>query len=101
MFRNRCSQCGRQLKAQAASAIHPPTCMSCDGEHVSKIKTKMIKNIATSVVLMIVGIVLNKNPMEILFAGIPYGWAILNSITPVMFLWLDSLFSYKTCNCIF
>ncbi len=49
----------------------------------------MIKNIAISVILMIVGIVVIKNPAGILLAGIPYGWAILNRITPSMFLWLS------------
>lgn len=86
---NRCSKCGRQLTVEEDGAFHPPTCMNCAKNHVSTVKTEMIKNIAISVVLMIVGIVLIKNPIGILLAGIPYGWAILNRITPAMFLWMS------------
>ncbi|MBE6768835.1 MAG: hypothetical protein E7549_08010 [Ruminococcaceae bacterium] len=42
-----------------------------------------------SVLLMLVGIFVIKSPAGILLAGIPYGWAILNAITPSMFLWLS------------
>ena len=86
---NRCSKCGRQLTMEEDVAFHPPTCMSCAREHVSTIKTEMIKNIAISVVLMIVGIVVIKNPAGILLAGIPYGWSFLNKITPAMFVWMS------------
>lgn len=86
---NRCSKCGRQLTMEEDAAFHPPTCMSCAREHVSTIKTEMIKNIAISVVLMIVGIVVIKNPAGILLAGIPYGWCFLNKITPAMFVWMS------------
>lgn len=86
---NRCSKCGRQLTMEEDAAFHPPTCMNCAREHVSMIKTEMIKNIAISVVLMIIGIVIIQNPMGILLAGIPYGWSILNRITPTMFLWMS------------
>ena len=71
------------------AAFHPPTCMNCAREHVATVKSEMIKNIAISVVLMIVGIVLIKNPMGILLAGIPYGWSALNKITPAFFLWMS------------
>lgn len=86
---NRCSKCGRQLTMEEDAAFHPPTCMSCAREHVSTIKTEMIKNIAISVVLMIVGIVVIKNPAGVLLAGIPYGWSFLNKITPAMFVWMS------------
>ena len=49
----------------------------------------MIKNIAISVVLMIVGIIVIKNPAGVLLAGIPYGWSFLNKITPAMFVWMS------------
>lgn len=86
---NRCSKCGKQLTMEEDAAFHPPTCMSCAREHVSTIKTEMIKNIAISVVLMIVGIVVIKNPAGVLLAGIPYGWSFLNKITPAMFVWMS------------
>lgn len=86
---NRCYRCGRLLTAQEDVAFNPPTCMSCAREHVSTIKTEMIKNIAISVVLMIVGIVVIKNPAGVLLAGIPYGWSFLNKITPAMFVWMS------------
>lgn len=86
---NRCSKCGRQLTLEEDGAFHPPTCMNCAKNHVSTVKTEMLKNIAISVVLMIVGVIIIKNPIGILLAGIPYGWAILNRITPAMFLWMS------------
>ena len=86
---NRCTRCGRQLTVEEDQAFNPPTCMNCAREHVSTVKSEMIKNIAISVVLMIVGIVVIRNPLGILLAGIPYGWSALNKITPAMFLWMS------------
>ena len=82
---NRCTRCGRQLTVEEDQAFNPPTCMNCAREHVSTVKSEMIK----SVVLMIVGIVVIRNPLGILLAGIPYGWSALNKITPAMFLWMS------------
>lgn len=86
---NRCTRCGRQLTMEEDSAFNPPTCMNCAREHVATVKSEMIKNIAISVVLMIVGFVVIRNPLGILLAGIPYGWSALNRITPAMFLWMS------------
>ena len=86
---NRCTRCGRQLTVEEDQAFNPPTCMNCAREHVSTVKSEMIKNIVISVVLMIVGIVVIRNPLGILLAGIPYGWSALNRITPAMFLWMS------------
>lgn len=86
---NRCTRCGRQLTVEEDQAFNPPTCMNCAREHVSTVKSEMIKNIVISVVLMIVGIVVIRNPLGILLAGIPYGWSALNKITPAMFLWMS------------
>lgn len=85
---NCCSRCGRRLTIEEDGAFNPPTCMSCAQEHVRTVKSEMIKNIAISIVLMIVGIVVIKNPAGILLAGIPYGWSFLNKITPAMFVWM-------------
>lgn len=86
---NRCTRCGRLLTMEEDSAFNPPTCMNCAREHVATVKSEMIKNIAISVVLMIVGIIVIRNPLGILLAGIPYGWSALNKITPAMFLWMS------------
>lgn len=86
---NRCTRCGRQLTVEEDQAFNPPTCMNCAREHVSTVKSEMIKNIVISVVLMIVGIVVIRNPLGILLAGIPYCWSALNKITPAMFLWMS------------
>ena len=86
---NRCTRCGRQLTVEEDQAFNPPTCMNCAREHVSTVKSEMIKNIVISVVLMIVGIVVIRNLLGILLDGIPYGWSALNRITPAMFLWMS------------
>lgn len=84
-----CNTCGKALCSECGGAFQPPTCLDCVSTYVSKIKTEMFTSIAISVVLMIVGCVIIESPMGILLAGIPYGWSILNSITPTMFLWMS------------
>ncbi|MBQ6848485.1 MAG: hypothetical protein IJN76_00325 [Clostridia bacterium] len=84
-----CNDCGRVLCTECANAFNPPLCVNCARERASTIKGELIKNIAISVVLMIIGIVVIESPMGILLAGIPYGWSILNRITPSMFLWMS------------
>lgn len=85
---NNCSKCGRRLTVKEDNTFHPPTCMLCAKEQASTIKKEMTKNIVISVVLMIVGIVIIKNPIGFMLAGIPYGWAVLNKITPNLFIWM-------------
>lgn len=85
---NKCSVCGRQLTVKEDESFNPPTCMNCAKEHVEKTKKEMIISIAISVVLMVVGIVVTKHPLGFLLAGIPYGWAWLNKITPNIFIWM-------------
>ncbi len=84
-----CNSCGRELCSECAQKIHPPMCVDCAVEYSNEVKKTMIFNIAISVVLMIVGIVVIKSPAGIMLAGIPYGWSILNRITPSMFLWMS------------
>ena len=84
-----CNDCGRALCSSCADAFDPPLCVGCATARANSIKGELVKNIIISVVLMIVGIVVIKDPLGILLAGIPYGWAILNRITPSMFLWMS------------
>ncbi len=86
-----CSECECELCAECAEKISPPLCPDCAREYAGSIKAEMIKNIAISVVLMIVGITVIKSPGGALLAGIPYGWLILNSITPGIFLWMSCI----------
>lgn len=83
-----CSRCGKSLCTECASNFQPPICSSCVQEHAAEIKSEMFRSIGISVVLMIVGIAVIQNPLGILLAGIPYGWAFLTSITPKMFIWM-------------
>lgn len=85
---NNCSKCGRRLTIKEDETFQPPTCMLCAKEQASSIKKEMTKNIAISVVLMIVGIIIIRNPLGFMLAGIPYGWAVLNKITPSLFVWM-------------
>ena len=84
-----CNECGKPLCSECAGAFHPPACYDCVSVHISNVKGEMFKSIAVSVVLMIIGIAVIKNPAGILLAGIPYGWSILNRMTPTMFLWMS------------
>lgn len=84
-----CNECGRGLCETCAEKITPPLCPDCARAYAGSVKAEMLKNIAISVVLMLIGIFVIRSPMGALLAGIPYGWAILNSVTPSMFLWLS------------
>lgn len=84
-----CTQCGRGLCERCADKISPPLCADCARSYSQSIKMEMIKNIAISVVLMIIGIIVIKSPGGVLLAGIPYGWLILNKMTPNMFIWMS------------
>lgn len=84
-----CSECGRGLCQSCANKINPPMCLDCARAISGNIKSEMIKNIIISIVLMIVGVFVIKSPGGVLLAGIPYGWVILNRMTPSMFLWLS------------
>lgn len=86
---SKCSKCGRFLCEECASTFEPPTCFECAAEHIEDVKKEMFTSIAISVALMIVGMVFIKSPSGFLLAGIPYGWSILNRITPSMFLWMS------------
>lgn len=85
----KCSQCGKFLCQECAEYFEPHLCVDCAMSYAGEIKASMIKSIVLSVVFMIIGILLIKSPSGILLAGIPYGWGILNRITPSMFLWLS------------
>lgn len=84
-----CTDCGRALCQECASKISPPLCPDCARQYSHSIKSEMITNIAISVVLMIVGVAVIQSPGGVLLAGIPYGWSLLNRMTPNMFLWLS------------
>ncbi len=97
----RCTRCGRQLTMEEDSAFNQPTCMNCAREHVATVKSEMIKNIVISVVLMIVGIVLIRNPLGILLAGIPYSFlnalmsGIRKDIINLLLKWGTLVFTFK------
>ncbi len=84
-----CSRCGKTLCSECGATFQPPTCSDCVSDHVREVKTEMVASIIISIVLMVVGCGVIKSPGGILLAGIPYGWSILNSITPRMFLWMS------------
>jgi len=84
-----CNECGQALCQECADKFHPPLCSRCASARAREIKGQLVKSISLSVLLMLVGIFVIKSPAGILLAGIPYGWAILNAITPSMFLWLS------------
>lgn len=83
-----CNHCGKNLCTECGSRFQPPTCPSCVEDYVKSIEKEMVKNIAVSVVLMLIGIFVIRNPLGILLAGIPYGWSLLTRITPAMFIWM-------------
>lgn len=85
----RCTECGAGLCEVCRDKLDPPLCINCAKKYAQSIKFEMIKNISISIVLMILGAVFIESPLGVLLAGIPYGWSLLNKITPSMFLWLS------------
>lgn len=83
-----CNTCGKSLCTECGSLFQPPICVTCASEYADSVKSEMIKSIVISVILMVVGVLVTMNPIGFLLAGIPYGWKVLNRITPAMFLWL-------------
>ncbi len=83
-----CQVCGKGLCAECASVFNPPTCHACILEHVNGEKTKMVKSIVTGVILGTLCCIILKNPMGLLFAGVPFGWMALSAITPNIFLFM-------------
>lgn len=94
---SQCVDCGKALCPECTNKFHTPLCDQCSLNRISISKKLLIKNTAIMVVLFIVGF-FNAQSGEVdfssrllmgyAFAGIPWGWSILNSITPNIFLFM-------------
>ena len=87
----KCIDCGKYLCSECASHINPPTCSSCAKQYAKKAQTELYQSVIIAIALLIVGIIFSiwiGNPTGMLFIGIPFGWRILNMLTPRFFIWM-------------
>jgi hypothetical protein len=99
-----CIDCGKALCPECSNKFTKPICDQCELERIANDRRLLIKNSIIMVIMFIIGFSLNEGtPLATrllagyFFAGIPWGWSILTSITPGFFIdyagnWLVDLF---------
>ncbi len=93
-----CSECGKALCRECTGRYSPVLCESCANERIEATKGAMMKNIILSIVLFIVGLIMDSMTSggirvesfatAYCFAGFPWGWSALNKFTANVFLFL-------------
>jgi len=105
-----CSDCGKGLCSQCATAYSIPICNTCNESRISNEKIRIIKELIFTIIFGVALAYLNgkyiffkdssfsvRTTVEYyiiftyIFAGIVSGWKTLTSITPRMFLFLPLL----------
>jgi hypothetical protein len=93
---SQCVDCRKALCPECTNKFTLPLCDQCALNRINSEKQLFVKNSIIMVVLFVVGFFWNGQEgffQRILtgyfFAGIPWGWSILNNITPSMFLFLS------------
>ncbi len=90
-----CSDCGKGLCPSCSDKYHIPLCNNCALSRVSANKQLLFRNTALMVILFSIGVAIAMDSnsdfvdtllMGYMFAGIPWGWSVLNMITPNIFL---------------
>jgi hypothetical protein len=92
---SQCIDCGKGLCPDCTNKFRIPLCDQCELKRIENGKQLLLKNGLIMIVLFIVGFSWNNQQglfqrlvSGYYFAGIPWGWSILTSITPDMFLFL-------------
>ncbi len=93
---SQCVDCGRGLCPKCTSRWTIPICDSCNLNRASNEKKAIIRNIILMIPLFILGynFFAGEMPLSVklmygyIFAGLPWGWSVLNRITPNVFLFL-------------
>lgn len=92
---SQCVDCGRGLCPECTEKWAFPICDDCNYKRASADKRQVVKNIALTIVLFVLGFSVSaqvpfiiKLLVGYIFAGIPWGWGVLNRITPNIFLFL-------------
>ncbi len=90
-----CLDCGKALCPECTNKFGVPLCDNCSLNRISANKQLLIKNSAIMAVLFVIGFIVSGEEgffgrllTGYIFAGIPWGWSILNMITPSIFLFL-------------
>lgn len=100
-----CADCGVGLCSPCTAEYSDPICSKCNRIRVEGEKSEVTKNIVLTLIAGSIGFLIAYSNMQssnlpasarissflfntYLFAGIPFGWAALNRITPAFFLTL-------------
>lgn len=93
---SQCCDCGRALCPDCTNKWSIPICDSCNYKRAGNDKNQVIKNIVIMIPLFVLGFW--STPAQATFgaklmfgymlAGLPWGWSVLNRITPNVFLFL-------------
>lgn len=90
-----CTDCGKTMCPQCTQKYTFPICDSCNLVRIKADKNQLIKNSVIMVILFIIGFDFGSSSGLFLgllsgyfFAGIPWGWSVLNRITPNIFLFM-------------
>lgn len=94
---SQCVDCGKSLCPTCTEKFSFPICDNCNLSRIGNDKSILVKNTIIMVALFIFGFYLSITGgsgffMSLVggyfFAGIPWGWSVLNKITPNIFLFM-------------
>ncbi|MGL5256902.1 MAG: hypothetical protein ACRC76_07665 [Proteocatella sp.] len=91
-----CCDCGKGLCSACTDKWSMPICDACNYLRAGNEKKQVVKNLMLTIPLLMVGFLIvpsqadfgTKFMLGYLCAGIPWGWSVLNRITPNIFLFL-------------
>lgn len=90
-----CKECGRGLCASCSRAYNIPLCANCARSIITSEKSDITRSLIISLVLAFVALAFTAGAppaakvfMMYSFAGIPWGWRVLDRITPNVFLFM-------------
>lgn len=99
----RCTECGKELCKECVDIYNPPLCTDCAAQISKEHKYDLIKRILTSILCVIGGFFLYAifgaelmpsvplPVMLLLFAGLPYGWDLLDKSSSNVFVLLPGI----------
>ena len=90
-----CVDCSKALCPTCSEKFEFPICDNCNLARINSDRSLFIKNIAIMIIMFIIGFIsyLDSGFFAALlfgyfFAGVPWGWSVLNRITPNVFLFM-------------
>lgn len=90
-----CVDCSKALCPTCSEKFTFPICDNCNLARINSERSLFTKNIAIMIIMFILGFLFNLDSgffvallFGYFFAGVPWGWSVLNKITPNIFLFM-------------